>query len=487
MHSLAPLKSILIERGYTRAALHELGAFRGVPIDREAAIAATASSDAQCILFRLFFLNVAVQANDLALAIAPFPVADLLARGLLLEETGGLVRSAAAIIPIGELLTLRDFEPSETGRPLRPDHVLGVGMATSMLSSMTVRFESHRTLDLGTGQGFHAMVAAGHSGRIIATDINERAIMFARWSLDFNAIDNVELRLGSLFEPVKEEEPFDLIVSNPPFIISPPHDLVCLGGFAEGDSLVQQIIREAPRHLNEGGFACIACNWHHAGGDAWTDRPQQWLSGLGCDAWLIETRQETAEEYVDQWMKEAALARAESASISREAWLACLEKLGAAAVSLGVIVLRKRAAERHWFRGDQLQMEDLSGEASAQMLRIFDNQTLLQQCSNLSELADLPLGLCADHVLTQHRKGTGGGGWTVEQSRLRQTSGFAFEIGLDPHAAELLGFLDGMTPSREIIAVMAKRMKADPEHAVKQSGGFLSHLMALGYLEVPRT
>ena len=39
MHSLAPLKSILIERGYTRAALHELGAFRGVPIDREAAIA----------------------------------------------------------------------------------------------------------------------------------------------------------------------------------------------------------------------------------------------------------------------------------------------------------------------------------------------------------------------------------------------------------------------------------------------------------------
>jgi hypothetical protein len=41
-----------------------------------------------------------------------------------------------------------------------------------------------------------------------------------------------------------------------------------------------------------------------------------------------------------------------------------------------------------------------------------------------------------------------------------------------------------MTPSREIIGVMAKRMKADPEHAVKASAAFLSHLAELGYLEL---
>jgi methylase of polypeptide subunit release factors len=89
-------------------------------------------------------------------------------------------------------------------------------------------------LDLGTGQGFHAMVAAGHCGRIIATDVNPRALTFARWGIEANAIDNVDLRQGSLFEPVASEAPFDLIVSNPPFIISPTHALVCLGGEAEG-------------------------------------------------------------------------------------------------------------------------------------------------------------------------------------------------------------------------------------------------------------
>ena len=486
MHSLGTLKEILHECGYTRRALHELGAFRGQPIDRQQAIAATSEPTSLNTLIRLFFLNVPVEASRVEAALAPFPLTELRTRGLLLAVGEMQVQSAAAIVPIGNLLTLRDFEPGETGRALKPDHVLGVGMATSMLSTLTVRYESARTLDIGTGQGFHAMVASEHSGKVIATDVNPRALDFARWSIELNGITNIELRDGSLFEPVKDEEPFDLIVSNPPFIISPPHDLVCLGGFAQGDSLVEQLVRETPKHLAEGGFACIACNWHHRADDDWASRPMAWLASSGCDAWLIETRQETAEEYIEQWMHEAQLASAGESPISRQAWQKSFDQLGARAVSLGVLILRKRTAAtgRNWFRTNSLPMESCNGEASKQILRIFDNQTILQQTNDYAELADLPLGLCEDHVLTQERHGTKGGGWSIERSTLRQTVGFDFEIGLDSHAAELLGFLDGMTPSREIIAVMAKRIKSDPGHAVKQSGKFLAHLLSLGYLEV---
>ena len=486
MHSLATLKDVLHEAGYTRRTLHELGAFRGQPIDRDHAIAQTAASTSLNALIRLFFLNVPVELGRAQVAMAPLPIDELLKRGLLVSAGDATVRSAAAIVPIGTLLTLRDFEPGETGHALKPDHVLGVGMATSMLSTLTVRFESARTLDIGTGQGFHAMVASGHSGKVIATDVNARALDFARWSLEMNGIANVELREGSLFEPVKDEPPFDLIVSNPPFIISPPHDLVCLGGFSQGDSLVEQLVREAPSHLAEGGFACIACNWHHQTDADWADRPKAWLAASGCDAWLIQTRQETADEYIEQWMHEAQLASAGDSPITRDAWRASFDQLGANAVSLGVLIMRKRAAPDagNWFRANSMPMESCDGEASSQILRIFDNQTILQQCEDHAALADLPLGLCEHHVLTQERKGTKGGGWSIERSTLRQTVGFDFEIGLDSHAAELLGFLDGMTPSREIIAVMAKRIKSDPGHAVKQSGRFLAHLMSLGYLEV---
>jgi 2-polyprenyl-3-methyl-5-hydroxy-6-metoxy-1,4-benzoquinol methylase len=486
MHSLAAFKTVLADRGYTRRHLHAIGAFRGHPIDRPAALAATDSELAWHVLARLFFLNVPVPAEGLAHALAPCTLDDLRSRGLLIDEPGGMIRSHAAIVPVGDLLTFRDFEPGETGHHLRPDHVLGVGMATSMLSTLTVRFDAARMLDLGTGQGFHAMAAAGHCGRIIATDINPRALAFARWGIEANAIDNIDLRQGSLFEPVASEAPFDLIVSNPPFIISPRHNLVCLGGDSEGDDLVRRLVEAAPAHLADGGFACIACNWHHADADSWSHRTRHWLADAGCDAWLIRVREQTAAEYVDQWMAEAAISGPDGMAISREAWSQSLQRLGAAFVSLGVLVMRKRTSPRHWFRADSLALEDCTGDASEQILRIFDNQTLLAECDDKSDLAELAWGLTNHHELVQRRKGTGGGGWSVEQSRLRQTSGFAFEVELDSHAAELLSFLDGMTPSREIIAVMAKRMKADPEHAVKASGAFLSHLAELGYLELPR-
>jgi hypothetical protein len=183
-------------------------------------------------------------------------------------------------------------------------------------------------------------------------------------------------------------------------------------------------------------------------------------------------------------MAEASISGEGGLAISRDAWADSLQRLGAAFVSLGVIVMRKRTSDRHWFRADSLALEDCTGDAGEQILRIFDNQTLLTECDDKSELAELAWGLTPHHELVQRRKGTDGGGWRVEQSRLRQTSGFAFEVELDSHAAELLGFLDGMTPSREIIAVMAKRIKSDPGHAVKQSGKFLAHLLSLGYLEV---
>jgi hypothetical protein len=101
----------------------------------------------------------------------------------------------------------------------------------------------------------------------------------------------------------------------------------------------------------------------------------------------------------------------------------------------------KRTSPGHWFRADSLALEDCTGDASEQILRIFDNQTLLSECDDKSDLAELAWGLTHHHELVQRRKGTGGGGWSVEQSRLRQTSGFAFEVELDSHAAELLGFL----------------------------------------------
>src|SRR5699024_5598023 len=112
-----------------------------------------------------------------------------------------------------------DLGELATGRELDRDHVLGIGGASLTLAQLTVRTDVARVLDPGTGCGIQALHAARHSGEVVATDVSRRALDFA----DFNARlagVGLDLREGSLFEPVADER-FDLVVSNPPFVITP--------------------------------------------------------------------------------------------------------------------------------------------------------------------------------------------------------------------------------------------------------------------------
>jgi len=95
-------------------------------------------------------------------------------------------------------------------------------------------------LDLGCGYGVVGIVAARLSdgGRVILTDVNERAVALARRNLQANGIRNAEVRMGGLYAPVADLR-FDHILCNPPL--------------RAGRAIVDRIVSEAPDHLHEGG------------------------------------------------------------------------------------------------------------------------------------------------------------------------------------------------------------------------------------------
>jgi 16S rRNA (guanine1207-N2)-methyltransferase len=95
-------------------------------------------------------------------------------------------------------------------------------------------------LDLGCGYGAIGIAAARlrEDGRVVLTDVNERAVSLARENVRTNRVANAEVRQGSLYEPVKGLA-FDHIVSNPPL--------------RAGRRVVDRIISEAPAHLLPGG------------------------------------------------------------------------------------------------------------------------------------------------------------------------------------------------------------------------------------------
>jgi SAM-dependent methyltransferase len=112
-------------------------------------------------------------------------------------------------------------------------------------------------VDIGTGPGTIALVAAKRGGRAVATDINPRAIELTRFNARFNELD-VDLRMGDLFEPLRGER-FRWLYAQPPYVARPPDQAVVtfLHGGAEGDELAMSIIAGAPRALEPAGVAVV--------------------------------------------------------------------------------------------------------------------------------------------------------------------------------------------------------------------------------------
>jgi methylase of polypeptide subunit release factors len=497
MHPLTHLGQLLPQRLYTRDTLRSLGAFdrSGKKLDRASALAQTADGSPTSTLVRIFFLAQSVPVASLAEAIAPIAIDDLIAATLLTRE-GDAVRSNHAIIPFGKHLTLRDWEPFDTGKPLTSDHVLGVGLATSLLAAVTVRRQGERVLDIGCGQGFQSLCAMEHARSVVATDVTQRSLDVTRMSVLLNGISlaeqtgesGVATRLGSLLEPVRGMEgQFDLIVSNPPFVIAPKHDLVCLGGTHEGDGLVRELLAGVPAYLADDGFACITLNWHHKTDEDWPVRPHIWLDQNGCDCLLIKLYSEDARTYAEKWVGEADFTHQPGAASKIDAWLAELAKLNANYVTMGCLILRKRkTAGGNFFRAEELDYHTLQGDASDQLLTIMHNESLFHEAASMDDILALALALDKHVELEQRVRQGDGGGWDVTRGVLRQTQGFPFDLGLDPNAIDLLSDFTGKRPAHEVITAMARRKRVDPQQALDASSRFLSKLMRYGFLRVVR-
>jgi methylase of polypeptide subunit release factors len=115
-------------------------------------------------------------------------------------------------------------------------------------------------LDLCAGSGVQALFAAAHSDRVIGTDVNPRALALAKLSAALNGIQNIEWRLGDLLEPVSGER-FELVIANPPFVVSPVRELTFRDSGRRADELSREIVTGAAAALAEGGFAHVLCSW----------------------------------------------------------------------------------------------------------------------------------------------------------------------------------------------------------------------------------
>ncbi|WP_434995121.1 DUF7059 domain-containing protein [Arthrobacter sp. Ld5] len=255
----------------------------------------------------------------------------------------------------GNLWVASDLGSEQRPGPLRHDHVLGIGGASLTLAQTVLRTPVGRALDLGTGCGIQAFHLLGHAAHVTVTDISARALAFARFNLLLNApaldVDprrpgtRVSLRLGSLLDPVRGEE-FDLVVSNPPFVITPrtgtPEESYTYrdGGLA-GDAIVETLVGALPDVLAPGGAAQLLGNWEITEGTPWDRRIGQFVPP-GVDAWVIQREQLTPVQYAETWLRDAAENRDRDAYVaSFAAYLADFAARDVEGIGFGSVWLRR--------------------------------------------------------------------------------------------------------------------------------------------------
>lgn len=259
-----------------------------------------------------------------------------------------------------ELWVASDLAAHQQPGVLRHDHVLGIGQASTTLVQTTIRRHTERALDLGTGCGIQSFHLLHHCQHVTATDISERALAYTRFNILLNADalsvdparleDRVSLRLGSLLDPVAGEE-YGLVVSNPPFVITPRRagedaagQFTYRDGGLPGDEIVASLVADLPGVLAPGGTAQMLGNWEVAAGTEWHERPRGWVKS-GVDAWFIQREQVSPEQYAETWLQDASEGR--DRQHYRDAYAAYLDDFASRnveGIGFGMVWLRRPLA-----------------------------------------------------------------------------------------------------------------------------------------------
>src|SRR5439155_16766417 len=207
-------------------------------------------------LVRLLFLQLPVSAQDAEAALGRGSVEALEATGL--AEVGDRVMSRARILPIGQALLASDGFSRDGDDP--PDYVATYTPTARVLDSLTPRPRCDPALDVGTGSGIHALLAARHAQHVIATDVNPRALAYTQLNAGLNGLANIECPQGSLFDPV-DTQTFDLITCNAPFVVSPERRWAYRDSVFEEDEVSARVVKAAGDHLAEECLASLLVSW----------------------------------------------------------------------------------------------------------------------------------------------------------------------------------------------------------------------------------
>ncbi|MEV2274456.1 methyltransferase [Nocardiopsis sp. NPDC049922] len=486
------LRGILIDADYTVSGVRDrLGDAAARALAREElvpALRATGGDERLGLLLRLWWLQAPIPERA---ARAILPVDELAEAGLVTVDRGAadgpVVRALVHLGPWeleegrpGFVVSDPKVRPGSGAVP-RPDHVVGAGGASATLSQLIVDGPVDRALDLGTGCGVQALHLASRAREVVATDLNPRAVRLAGISLALSGVTGARLEQGSMFDPVAGER-FDLIVSNPPFVITPESArFTYRESDLPGDTVCAELVRRAPEHLTDGGWCQILANWTHSDGDDWADRVGGWVTGTGCSGWVVQRDVQDPAEYVELWLRDSCEHGTPEYTRRYDAWLDYFEREGIKGIGFGWICLRNDAAQDATVRVEELRHE-IERPVGPYLPDVVDGAMTAHR---LTDAALLSAHVALAPNVVEERVGRPGAP-DPEKIVLRQRGGPHRVARIGTVEAALAGVCDGTMPVGPLLDVIAELMGEDPEVIRERTPDALRTLISEGFFRVAR-
>lgn len=425
------------------------------------------------LLLRWFFLGVPAP-GDLPSGMPPEPILKILVdSGMLIPEKSGLM-PAVMLTPRNQYLFASDTAACLDAPS--PEMIVWPNPTSRLLYQFTIRRPVESTLDLGAGCGIQALMAAGHSGQVTGTDLNPRAAEFTGFNAWLNGIDNIECLTGDTFATVQNRT-FDLILSNPPFFVTPSSGQIHCESDMELDGYCRRVVREAPRHLNEGGFLQMVLEWVQVRGQDWRDRLREWLAGSGCDAWILRGYTREAGAYARERIMQTGAMQNDPAALSR--WLTYYRERRVEEIHGGRLALRRRAGS-NWVRIEEMPL-DPGGPIGEAVWQAFAGMDFLDRHRTDETMLAARPRLSPDVQLEQQMRQVNGR-WQSVGMTLRFIAGVPANTRLEPPVADFLAGLDGHHTLGELAGALSKRVNADLRTVERECVAVVRMLMERRFL-----
>ena len=285
-----------------------------------------------------------------------------------------------------------------------------------------------------------------------------------RFNAQLNGVSNVEAAAGDLFDPAGDD-PFDLIVSNPPFVISPENQFQFRdSGWGRRDLRADR--PRGPGAPRGRGLLPDALQLGAIRGLDWRERLLGWMADSGCDVHIIHTATYPVDVYAEHWLRQNNLADQDRFGEAFDRWVAYYEKLGIESIDNGLITLRRRAGGSNWIRVEMDRRENHPNGTA--ILACFAAQDLLERIGGDSrEWLDLKLR-CRPQLRMVQKLKPGESGWLVDEARCMLGDGLEFEGQVDQAVFHLLTLCRGHLPLSAVLARVATLTGQDLDEACRR-------------------